>query len=64
VVYVSEVSRHAIFFARSGENRISTSTNLYDDDVCPWLHLLDNQRWIGDLSMCGRKKIKQGGTPK
>jgi hypothetical protein len=44
VFYVSGVTN-------SGENKISTGTSLHDDDVCPWVHLLVNQRWIGDISI-------------
>jgi len=42
----------------------SPCTILYDDDVCPRLHPLDNECWIGDLSKCSRKKIIHEGTLK
>jgi hypothetical protein len=58
VFYVSEVSNHA----HSAKNRISTGTNLQDDDV--WLHHLDNQRWIGYIIMCTEGHgVSTYGTP-
>ena len=47
-----------------GCNRTSPCTNFYDDNVCPRLHPLDNKRWIGHLSRCGRSQIKQEGMLK
>jgi len=45
-------------------NRTTPCTNIYDDNVRPRLYPLDNERWIGDLSSCGCKKIIQEGTLK
>ena len=61
VFSVSELCRLRRWFP-SVCNRYTPCTNIDDDNVCPRLHPLDNERWIGDLSRCGRKQIMQEGT--
>jgi hypothetical protein len=63
VFYVSEISRRARR-TQSVYNRHAPCTNIYDDNVCPRLLPLDNERSIDDLSRRDCKKIIKEGTLK
>ena len=63
VFYVSDWSTRSKWFQFIW-NRNTPCTTFYDNNVCPLLHSLDNELWIGDLSRCGCKKIIQEGTLK